>query len=168
MVLIGCGALVRDQQGNILLIRRDDTRTWAPPGGSMERHESPHDVIIREIFEETGIEAVPERLIGLYHLPFKPYNIVQLFFACRATGGTLTPSAESPQLNFFPPHKLPSPILQLHQSRLQHALHPTTQLHFDAIHMTPTMHLGHFLLTRIIYPAKDSLRRWRRQPAYTP
>ena len=38
---IATNGFVFDQYGNVLLIRRDDTRTFAPPGGALDAGELP-------------------------------------------------------------------------------------------------------------------------------
>jgi 8-oxo-dGTP diphosphatase len=39
--------------------------TWTLPGGGVEPGEDPFDAVIREFAEETGCEAVVERLLGV-------------------------------------------------------------------------------------------------------
>ncbi|MEU8213782.1 NUDIX domain-containing protein [Micromonospora sp. NPDC049044] len=40
-------------------------RHWTLPGGKVEHAEDPFDAVIREVAEETGYEAVVERLLGV-------------------------------------------------------------------------------------------------------
>jgi 8-oxo-dGTP pyrophosphatase MutT (NUDIX family) len=56
-------AVVLDERGRILLARRSDTGAWALPGGIIDPAEQPAHAVIREVFEETGVIAEPERLI---------------------------------------------------------------------------------------------------------
>jgi 8-oxo-dGTP pyrophosphatase MutT (NUDIX family) len=86
-------AIVFDEQGRVLLARRSDTGRWAPPGGIIDPAEQPADAAVREVFEETGVVAVPERLIDVnVSHPFAYPNgdqvqYLDLVFRCRAVGG---------------------------------------------------------------------------------
>jgi 8-oxo-dGTP pyrophosphatase MutT (NUDIX family) len=59
------GVVVRDD-GKILVIRRRDNGHYQAPGGVLEQHERIEDGLAREIREETGFTAEPERLTGIY------------------------------------------------------------------------------------------------------
>jgi 8-oxo-dGTP pyrophosphatase MutT (NUDIX family) len=85
--------VVLDEGGRVLLGRRTDSGNWALPGGIVDPAESPADAVIREIFEETGVIAVPERVIAVTVLePFSYRNgdqvqYLDVAFRCRAVGG---------------------------------------------------------------------------------
>jgi len=58
---VGCGAIIINNNNEILLIKRaSDSRTepgtWSRPGGEVEFGESAEEATKREILEETGIE----------------------------------------------------------------------------------------------------------------
>lgn len=56
------------EDGRVLLalaVGPDGERTWTLPGGGVEQSEDPYDTVIREVAEETGLEAVVERLLGV-------------------------------------------------------------------------------------------------------
>ena len=57
------GVVVRD--GRVLLIR-SARRGWEFPGGIVEQGEAILDGLKREIFEESGIDAEPEWMTGIY------------------------------------------------------------------------------------------------------
>ena len=86
-------AVVLDDDGRALLGRRSDTGTWALPGGIVDPAEQPADAAIREVFEETGVVAVPERLFAVtVSRPFSYPNgdqvqYLDLACRCRAIGG---------------------------------------------------------------------------------
>jgi ADP-ribose pyrophosphatase YjhB (NUDIX family) len=70
---------------------------WTLPGGKVEPCEDPFDAVIREVGEETGYEAVVERLLGVdsrvipvadCYLPEQgPHQNVGVFYQVRITGG---------------------------------------------------------------------------------
>ena len=85
--------VVLDDDGQVLLGRRADTQTWALPGGIIEPGEEPADAAVREIFEETGVVAVPEALAAVTvcdQVTYQNGDVVrylELLFRCRAAGG---------------------------------------------------------------------------------
>jgi len=54
---------VRNEAGKFLMIESKKLQRWIPPGGKVERHETPDEAALRECLEETGIhiELVGER-----------------------------------------------------------------------------------------------------------
>lgn len=38
---VGAYGIVVDEYGQVLMVRRDDSRTWAPPGGGVDADEMP-------------------------------------------------------------------------------------------------------------------------------
>ena len=64
--LSGVSAVVC-RQDQVLLVRRADTGAWTPVTGIIDPGEQPADAAVREVREETGVDAVPERL-ALVHV----------------------------------------------------------------------------------------------------
>ncbi|MEV6368981.1 NUDIX domain-containing protein [Micromonospora musae] len=72
---------------------------WTLPGGKVEQAEDPFDAVIREVVEETGHDAVVERLLGVDSrvIPAAEawsgaeHQNVGIFYRVRITGGTLRP-----------------------------------------------------------------------------
>ncbi|HEX7994678.1 MAG TPA: NUDIX domain-containing protein [Streptosporangiaceae bacterium] len=91
------------ENGRVLLARyvpQDDEANWTLPGGKVEPGEDPFDTVIREVAEETGCDAVVERLLGIDsrlipavdRLPGLPdHQNVGIFYRVRITGGELRP-----------------------------------------------------------------------------
>ncbi|MBS9532238.1 NUDIX domain-containing protein [Mycobacterium sp. M1] len=63
--LIGVTAIVL-YDDRVLLVRRSDNGVWAPVTGIVDPGEEPADAAIREVAEETGVTAVPERLVWVH------------------------------------------------------------------------------------------------------
>jgi 8-oxo-dGTP diphosphatase len=86
--------------GRLLLARyvspTGDTN-WTLPGGKVEHAEDPFDAVIREVAEETGCDAVVERLLGVDSrvIPAAEaragieHQNVGIFYQVRITGGLL-------------------------------------------------------------------------------
>jgi ADP-ribose pyrophosphatase YjhB (NUDIX family) len=54
-------AAVRDDQGRVLLVRRNDSGNWELPGGRVELGETAITAVKREVSEESGV-AMTARL----------------------------------------------------------------------------------------------------------
>ncbi|OBK91291.1 NUDIX hydrolase [Mycolicibacter sinensis] len=56
--------VIRDDE--VLLIERADNGIWAPVTGIVDPGEEPADAAVREVAEETGVTAVPQRLVWVH------------------------------------------------------------------------------------------------------
>lgn len=62
----GVTGVIRDADGRVLLLRHrfwDPAQQWGFPGGFAKRGEHPHDTVVREVREETGLEVSVGRLL---------------------------------------------------------------------------------------------------------
>ena len=50
-------AIIRNEQDEVLLQRRSDDSSWALPGGALDPGEEVAACVIREVLEETALEA---------------------------------------------------------------------------------------------------------------
>ncbi|MGQ9753766.1 MAG: NUDIX hydrolase [Thermaceae bacterium] len=60
MRVLGAGGVVFNKKGEVLLLR-DRMGYWVFPKGHLEEGESPTEAAVREVREETGIQARPLR-----------------------------------------------------------------------------------------------------------
>lgn len=121
-MFISTNGIITNENNEVLLIRRSDSRTWAPAGGGLDFGELPPDGAVREVFEETGLYVTAVRLVGVYFWPNygKPY--LTFSFRCVVDGGELTPSWETPQVGYFPINRLPWLLLPFHRKRVVNGL----------------------------------------------
>ncbi|MEV7976530.1 NUDIX domain-containing protein [Streptomyces sp. NPDC086519] len=91
--LPGITAIVFDDDGRVLLGRRTDTRRWSVIGGIPEPGEQPAACAVREVFEETAVRCVAERVVLVQALEPVTYpnadvcQFMDITFRCRAVGG---------------------------------------------------------------------------------
>lgn len=123
---LGTACAVFNENGEILLSQRRDLEVWALPGGRLDKGERIEDAALREVREETGIEAEIVRPVGLYYVErWRRMNVV---FAGRATGGTLNGlTYETRDNRWFAPDALPETISR--RVLVDDALNGGTHLH---------------------------------------
>lgn len=124
----GVAALIRDEAGSVLLQRRSDDGTWSLPAGAVDPGESPAQAVVREVWEETGLRVVPEKLAGVFSgagfLHIYPngdrIDVFSVVFLCHVIGGTLGGrDGESLELRYVAPAELPdSGLLKRYPSAL--------------------------------------------------
>ena len=102
---IGVTALIRDDRGRVLLVRRTYSREepWALPGGWVEGHDQPERGLERELFEETGLRFRAGPVLAVERAGFA---VVVLLAAELVDGASLAdfrPSAEVSDLGWAEP-----------------------------------------------------------------
>jgi len=114
----GVAAVIFDTAGRVLLQRRSDNGEWGLPGGIMEPGE------------ETALEVVPERIVGVYSGPEFVVRypngdeaaILSITFACRPVAGEpRVNDDESLEIRYFAPDALPA-MPPRHRMRIEDAL----------------------------------------------
>ena len=87
------GALVRDDAGQLLLVRRRNSPSaglWSLPGGRVEPGEPDVGAVVREVAEETGLDVEPQRLAGVVRRPAPDGSTYVIRdYTCALRGGTL-------------------------------------------------------------------------------
>jgi len=102
--------VVFNKKNEILMVKHKRFGLWMPPGGQLEEGEAPHEAVVREILEETGLQAeIIPMLQGVSALrcnelprPFAvlsidvhdagEYVLHDTWYLCRLVGGELSAS----------------------------------------------------------------------------
>jgi ADP-ribose pyrophosphatase YjhB (NUDIX family) len=111
---VAVGAVVGNDRGEILLVQRADSGIWLYPTGWADVGYSAAEVAVKEVKEETGIDAEPVRLIAVLdglRLGFTRIPLYSLVFHCRMTGGELQAHPlECRDVGWFAEDALPEPL----------------------------------------------------------
>ena len=130
LLLPGVTAIVFDDAGRLLLGERADNGRWALISGIMDPGEQPAETVVREVYEETAVHAVAERVISV--MTQKPHTypngdqceFVDISFRCRAVGGEARVNDdESLEVGWFRLDALP-PIGEAARRRIELAVLP--------------------------------------------
>jgi len=108
MFQAGAFATITNEREEILLCHRRDLDLWNPPGGGVELGESPWEAVVREVREETAVEADVVRLASVSWKPRRKEFVFQ--FVCRIVAGELCTTDESDAFRYFPVEELPEQL----------------------------------------------------------
>ena len=111
---IAIGAVVGNDKGEILLVKRAPSGVWLFPSGWADVGYSAAEVVVKEVHEETGINAEPIQLLGVVdgmRMGFTKFAMYMLLFHCRANSGDLAPHPlETQGCGWFAREQLPTPL----------------------------------------------------------
>jgi len=126
--LSGVSAVVLDEDG-VLLTQRPGGR-WTVVSGILEPGEQPARAVVREVLEETGVNAAVEALVDVVaQEPMRYPNgdraqFLDLTFRCRYLGGTAhVADDENDDVRWFALDDLPA-LTRRNQQRIERALRP--------------------------------------------
>ena len=85
------------QDGNRILLQNRVKKDWQGytlPGGHVEPGESFVDAVIREMKEETGLDILKPRLVGIKQFPIEDGRYIVLLFKTESFSGQVVSSDE--------------------------------------------------------------------------
>ena len=98
--------MIVDEQGRILLFKHTYRKfEWGIPAGGLEYGEQPDKAIVREFFEETGMQIKVEKLL-MAESSKEDHNI-SLIFLCKIVSGTFKESSEISEMKYYDVNDLP-------------------------------------------------------------
>ncbi|MDR8018851.1 NUDIX hydrolase [Nesterenkonia aerolata] len=113
------GVVVRRSgaEPEVLMVRRSDSGRWTVTSGILDPGEQPAEGAVREIEEETAVQARPVRVAGVFatHLVQYPHGdqcrYLDTVLEMEPLGGTpRVNDDESVDVGWFPVSALPEPI----------------------------------------------------------
>ena len=95
-----------------ILLVKENNGTWSLPGGWVDVLESVASNTVKEAKEETGLDAVPKRIIAIqdrnkHNKPIYAYGICKIFVLCEVIGGKFEKNIETIETDYFSLDELP-------------------------------------------------------------
>lgn len=124
LLTVGCGAIIENKCGRILLQRRVDYDIWGIPGGILEIGETVEETVRREVFEETNLTLNSIELFGIYSGKNgygqyangdKVFSVQIIFYVKDFDGELKHRNEESRELKFLSRNEIPN-NLNSHQA----------------------------------------------------
>jgi mutator protein MutT len=106
---VAVGAVIVDDGGRVCLVRRGRAPMagrWSLPGGRVERGESLHDALRRELVEETGLAVEIGPLVEVVEIVTEGQHYVVLDYACRLVEGHLRAGGDADEVLWVPLERL--------------------------------------------------------------
>lgn len=105
-------AVVFNRQNEILLVKEKADGKWSLPGGWADVGQSPTEVAVKEVLEETGFNVMPLKLLAVMdkrchpHPPQLDY-VYKIFIQCDIVSGEYNQAFDILDVAFFKQDSLP-------------------------------------------------------------
>lgn len=109
----------------ILLIQRGvkpNKGYWGTPGGYVSWDESTDETVKREVKEETGLEVIETKLVGVYSSPSRhPKQVINLVYLASVSEGEPKHRDDAMDAKWFNLDELPEQMALDHKQNIQDA-----------------------------------------------
>ena len=97
---------------NKILLVHENNDTWSLPGGWVDVLESIYSNTVKEVYEEAGLEVIPDKIIAIqdrnkHNTPIYAYGICKVFVLCNLKGGIFKENIETTETKYFSYDELP-------------------------------------------------------------
>ncbi|MEJ8844848.1 NUDIX hydrolase N-terminal domain-containing protein [Lacibacter sp. H375] len=104
--------LILNADNKILLVKESTDNRWSLPGGWADVGYSPKETIIKEIKEETGLDAEVKQLLAVFDKnkhdhPPEPHYVFKMVFYCTALSINLQKGFDVLDIGYFDINDLP-------------------------------------------------------------
>ncbi|MDY6777048.1 MAG: NUDIX hydrolase [Candidatus Nanohaloarchaea archaeon] len=118
---------VIEYDGQIALVKRkyDPYQgDWALPGGHVDPGETPREAVVREAYEETGLDVELEDEIGEFSDEIQDPRgpVIQIAYACSTDDPALDPATDADDAAWFELDELPDDLAFGHEAVLEEYL----------------------------------------------
>lgn len=98
-------AVITDNAGRVLVVRKRGTRFFMQPGGKAEKDELPENTLARELREELSCELTGSELLGIYSAlaANEPDHIVEAVLFRAIIAGDIAPRNEIEEIAWIDP-----------------------------------------------------------------
>lgn len=104
------GAVIKDQAGRLLLIKRRNepgAGLWSLPGGRIEPGESDRQAVVREVREETSLVVTCGPLLGTVERPGLAGSVLDIRdYRALVTGGELAAGDDAADARWVTPQEM--------------------------------------------------------------
>jgi ADP-ribose pyrophosphatase YjhB (NUDIX family) len=104
--------IVLSPDKKVLLVKESLDNKWSLPGGWADVGQSPKEVIVKELKEETGLDVIAKKLLAVFDKrlhahPPQPYYVYKIVFYCEPVSSQLNKGFDVLDVQYFDIENLP-------------------------------------------------------------
>jgi len=136
---IGAFIIVFNKNNEVLLGKRLNcykAGSYGFPGGRLELKESMNECAVRELAEETGLQANSLSYLGVIRTLQEEFNFIHFVYVCKNYNGILTLKEpdKCESWKWFSIRKLPEPLLPAHKAAAEMLDNPQKETFKDLLY----------------------------------